>query len=39
MIQSVRGQKDKYQCNFRGKQLAKNKGLFEMYFVESVIAE
>ena len=29
--------KDKYQCSFRGKQPAKNKGLIEMYFVESAI--
>ena len=26
--------KDKFQCSFRGKQPAKNKGLIEMYFVE-----
>ena len=26
--------KDKFQCRFRGKQPAKNKGLIEMYFVE-----
>ena len=31
--------KDKFNCSFRGKQPAKNKGLIEMYFVESVIAE
>ena len=29
--------KDKFQCSFRGKQPAKNKGLIEMYFVESKI--
>ena len=26
--------KDKFNCSFRGKQPAKNKGLIEMYFVE-----
>lgn len=31
--------KDKFKCSFRGKQPAKNKGLIEMYFVESKIAE
>ena len=29
--------KDKFNCSFRGKQPAKNKGLIEMYFVESAI--
>jgi class 3 adenylate cyclase len=28
---------DKFQCSFRGKQPAKNKGLIEMYFVENAI--
>jgi predicted ATPase/class 3 adenylate cyclase/tRNA A-37 threonylcarbamoyl transferase component Bud32 len=28
--------KDKFQCKFRGKQPAKNKGLIEMYFVEGI---
>jgi hypothetical protein len=27
--------KDKFNCSFRGKQPAKNKGLIEMYFVEN----
>lgn len=27
--------KDKFQCSFRGKQPAKNKGLIEMYFVDA----
>jgi hypothetical protein len=26
--------KDKFNCSFRGKQPAKNKGMIEMYFVE-----
>ncbi len=30
--------KEKYQCNFRGKRAAKNKGMIEMYFVENVNA-
>jgi len=29
--------KDKFNCTFRGKQPAKNKGLIEMYFVEDKI--
>jgi class 3 adenylate cyclase len=29
--------KEKFKCSFRGKQPAKNKGLIEMYFVESAI--
>ena len=29
--------KDKFNCSFRGKQPAKNKGLIEMYFIESAI--
>jgi len=29
--------KEKFNCSFRGKQPAKNKGLIEMYFVESAI--
>lgn len=28
--------KDKFHCNFRGKIEAKNKGLIDMYFVESM---
>jgi len=27
--------KEKYNCSFRGKKAAKNKGMIEMYFVES----
>ena len=27
--------KEKYQCDFRGKRAAKNKGMIEMYFVEN----
>ena len=27
--------KEKYNCSFRGKRAAKNKGMIEMYFVES----
>jgi hypothetical protein len=26
--------KDKFNCTFRGKKEAKNKGMIEMYFVE-----
>ena len=29
--------KDKFNCSFRGKQPAKNKGLIEMYFVEGAV--
>ena len=29
--------KDRFNCSFRGKQPAKNKGLIEMYFVENSI--
>ncbi|MEO8413024.1 MAG: adenylate/guanylate cyclase domain-containing protein [Ginsengibacter sp.] len=29
--------KDKYNCTFRGKRAAKNKGMIEMYFVESPV--
>jgi class 3 adenylate cyclase len=28
--------KEKFNCSFRGKQPAKNKGLIEMYFVEDI---
>ena len=27
---------DEFNCNFRGRQPAKNKGMIEMYFVEGV---
>jgi class 3 adenylate cyclase len=30
--------KDKYRCTFRGKKAAKNKGMIEMYFVETSVA-
>jgi len=29
--------KDKFKCSFRRKQPAKNKGLIEMYFVETAL--
>ena len=29
--------KEKYNCSFRGKRAAKNKGMIEMYFVESEV--
>jgi predicted ATPase/class 3 adenylate cyclase/tRNA A-37 threonylcarbamoyl transferase component Bud32 len=29
--------KEKYNCTFRGKKAAKNKGMIEMYFVESLL--
>ena len=31
--------KNKYQCTFRGKRAAKNKGMIEMYFVDGEIKD